>query len=195
MLAGGAQGRLGALLAVLALVLVGCSGGNDDPEPGPDTPDIEVPEGVTLTSGGSTVSIGSAASVVYEPDKAAATVVTVRVNDVKRGKPADLDGFDLDGVPQKSVPYYVDASIRNDGPAVLAHADVPLYGLDSGDEYFPPTRVSGTVKSCKPLVLPDKLERGRTVKGCLVFTVPPGKTFKGVQVRTSDLENPITWKP
>ncbi|UYM05770.1 hypothetical protein [Solicola gregarius] len=187
--------RVGALVAAAALVLSGCSGGDDDPDPVPETPDIEVPEGVTLTAGGSTVDVGSPASVVYKPDNAAATVVTVRVERIDRGKPADLGGFDLDGVAKNSVPYYAHASIRNAGPAVLAHADAPLYGLDSGDEYFPPTKITGTVKSCKPLVLPEKLEQGRTAKGCLVFTVPPGKAFKGVQVRTSDLENPITWAP
>ena len=187
--------RIGALAAVAVLTVSGCSGGDDEPEPGPDTPDIEVPEGVTLTSGGSTVEVGTPVSVVDEPDNAAATVITVEVDQIERGKPKDLAGFDLDGVANGSVPYYVDASIRNAGPAVLARADLPLYGLDSGDEYFPPTAVRGAIDSCKPLELPSKLDRGGAVKGCLVFTVPPKRNFTGVQVRTSDLENPVTWAP
>ena len=84
-------------------------------------------------------------------------------------------------------------TIRNDGPAVLARATLPVYGLDSGNEYFAPTTITGTLKSCKPLAWPRKLERGGKVTGCLVFTVPPKRRFTGVQVRTSDLKNPVTW--
>lgn len=186
--------RTATVAAALVLALAGCSS-DDEPDPGPTTPDVEVPEGITLTSGGSTVSIGEPASVIYRPQDAARTIITVEVDKITRGKPADLDGYDVDGVPPGSLPYYVDASVRNDGPAALADAAVPLYGLDSGDSYFRPLDVTGPVGGCAPLRLDDNLAPGSVSKGCLVFAVPPKRTFKAVQVRTSDLSRPVTWKP
>lgn len=186
--------RAAAAAAAMALVLGACSGG-DEPDPGPTTPGIDVPEGVTLTAGGSTVSVGESVSVPYRPDNAARTVITVEVDKVRRGKPSDLDGYDIDGIPKDSVPYYVDASVRNAGPAALTNATVPLYGLDSRDSYFAPVEVTGGVDGCKPLRLSGKLPPGSVSKGCLVFAVPPKRTFKAVQVRTSDLNDPVTWKP
>lgn len=189
------SGRAVAAAAVLALVLTACTGGDDEPDPDPKTPDVKVPEGVTLTSAGSTLPVGESASVIYKPENAATTVITVRVDKVTRGKPADLEGYDLDGVAKNSVPYYVSASLRNGGPAVLVDAAVPLYGLDSGDSYFRPVDVRGQVDGCKPLRLEGKIAKGEGSKGCLVFAVPPDRTFKSVQVRTSDLSQPVSWKP
>ncbi|HLR85282.1 MAG TPA: hypothetical protein VK059_10040 [Nocardioidaceae bacterium] len=187
--------RAATATVVLALTLTACTGGDDEPEPGPDTSDVEVPEGVTLTSAGSTVPLGESASVVYQPQNAAQTVVTISVDKITRGKPKDLAGYDLRGTPEGSVPYYVRASVRNAGPAVLAGGAVPLYGLDSGNSYFKPVEMRDSVGGCKPLRLDDHVKPGAVREGCLVFTVPPKRTFKGVQVRTSDLNRPVSWKP
>ena len=186
--------RTATVAAALALALTACTG-DDEPDPDPESPEVEVPEGVTLTSAGSAIPVGESASVVYKPRNAAQTVITVSVKEIARGKPNDLDGYDLDGIEKGSVPYYVNASIRNAGPAVLSDAAVPLYGLDSGDEYFERTRVNGGIDGCKPLDMSAKVATGKTVEGCLVFTVPPDKQFQGVQVRTSNLNQPVTWKP
>ncbi|MDN5852597.1 MAG: hypothetical protein L0K86_07090 [Actinomycetia bacterium] len=187
--------RTAAAAIALALALTACTSGDDEPKPDPETPDVNVPEGITLTSAGSTVPLGQSASVVFQPRNAAQTVITISVDEVTRGKPKDLDGYDLDGLPEDSVPYYVNASIRNAGPAVIAGAAVPLYGVDSANSYFKPVDVRGTVHGCKPLRLGNHVKPGTVSKGCLVFAVPPKRTFKGVQVRTSDLNQPVTWKP
>lgn len=187
--------KAAAVALALAVSLTACTGGDDEPKPEPDTTDVEVPEGVTLTSAGSTIPLGDSASVVYQPRNAAQTVVTISVDEITRGTPKDLKGYDLDGLPANSVPYYVDASIRNAGPAVLARAAVPLYGLDSANSYFEPVEVSGAVKGCKPLTLGAHVKPGTVRSGCLVFAVPPKRTFKGVQVRTTDLNQPVSWRP
>lgn len=184
-----------ALAAVVTLgaATAGCSGGDDEPTPGPDSADVHIPEGVTLTSGGSTMDVGQSASVVYQPDGAARTVITVRVEGISRGKSEDVKG--VEGVPDGAVPFYVETSIHNAGPAALDGAPVPLSGRDDAGDRIDATGLSRPVAGCDPLPADGALERGATAKGCLLFAVPDGTALRDVRLRTSDLASPVTWKP
>lgn len=179
-----------ALTAVLAS-LAACSGGGDEAasEEGP----VEVPEGVTLTSGGSTVEIGQAVSVVHRSGGSVPTVITVRVDGIARGTPRDVAS--LDGVDDKAVPFFVEASIRNEGPATLEPATVPLYALDGSGGEAESVELVRTPDGCRQLAVDERLASGGTEHGCLLFTVPADAGFGGVQVRTSELNRPVTWKP
>ena len=179
-----------AVLAVSLAAVTACSG---DEEPAPDDESVDVPEGVTLTSGGSTVELGQAASVVYRPDDADRTVITVRVDSITRGKPRDVAG--VDGVDDGAVPFFVEASIHNAGPATLGPAPVPLYALDGSGASLESTDLAKTPAGCEQLATDERLAPGGSEHGCLLFTVPADGGFRGVQVDTSELNRPVTWKP
>lgn len=182
---------VGAVAAMVALagVVAGCTEDADgEPEPEPGPADVDVPEGITLTSGGSTVDLGQPASVVYQPAGAGRTVITVRVDDITRGKPKELPGV-------AGVPFYVEASIHNAGPAALSGVRIPLYAVDGAGEHIDATGVTEETAGCDPLPLTGSIVRGATATGCLVFAVPEGSALAGVQVRSGDLSSPVTWKP
>lgn len=181
--------RTVAAVVVLVAATAGCSAGDDEPGPGPA--DVRIPEGVTLTSGRATVDLGQSASVIYRPDGGDRTVITVRVADIARGTPRDVDG--LDGMPDGTVPYYARVSVRNDGPADTAGMPVPLYAFDDSGDRVEPTRPSGPVPGCDPLA-GTAVDRGATAKGCLLFAVPEGAALRGVRLDAGDL-GPVTWKP
>lgn len=181
----------GVVAAVLGLLLTACTGDGDEPDPDRET--VEVPEGITLTSAGSTVELGHAASVVYGPGDAEPTVITVRVDEIARGKAKDLVG--VDGVPDGSVPFLVEASIRNDGPATLPAAAVPLYADAGGEDRIEASDVATMPDGCKQLATDVRLAPGGSERGCLLFAVPPNAEFQGIQVRTKGLNRPVTWKP
>lgn len=182
--------RAAAAVSVVLALLTACTG---DDEPDPDHETVEVPEGITLTSGGSTVELGHAASVVYGDGDAEPTVITVRVDDIVRGDPKDLEG--IDGAPDGAVPFFVEASIRNAGPATLPAAPVPLYAAAGRGNHLEAADLARTPDGCKQLATDVRLAPGGTEHGCLLFAVPDNAEFEGIQVRTEGLNRPVTWKP
>lgn len=187
------------MLAVAVAALTGCS----DDEPAspstqattttPTTPAVDVPEGVTLTDPGDTLQIGKAASVVYRADENRRSVVTVTVKKIRKGRMKDFKHFSLDRKSRSSTPYYVNTVVRNDGPGGLSRAAVPLYGLDSSDTYFPPTQLVGEFDRCVGGALPAKFAPGDKATRCFVLLVPKGAKLRSVQVRTEDLDEPVSW--
>ncbi|WP_262849191.1 hypothetical protein [Mumia quercus] len=191
-------GRRAAVLAMVAsaaLVLGGCSGDDEKPAKGATTATsaVDVPEGVTLTEAGTTLDVGKPATVGYPVGKAA-SALTVTVTSVKPGRASDLAGYVLDPASAASTPYFVSVDVRNDGPDPLGGAAVPLYGFDSTDTYFPPTRFAGEpYDRCPGGVLPKTFDAGASTKACFVLLVPQGATLTSVQVRTEDLATPVSW--
>ncbi|WP_370614928.1 hypothetical protein [Mumia sp. Pv 4-285] len=185
-----------ALTVAAGLVLAGCSGGDDEPakKATPEaTSAVDLPEGVTLTEAGTEVAIVQPATVGY-PVGEAASAITVTVAAVKPGRITDLSGYALDKVSATSTPYYATVSVRNDGPDPLGGAAVPVYGFDSTQTSFPPTRFAGeSYAKCPGGALPKTFDAGATWKGCFVLLVPKGAKLTAVQVRTSDLETPVSW--
>lgn len=184
-------GVVGVLLVLLTVTA--CTGGDEDDNESTSGPGFNIPEGVTLTSGGSALSVGQAASIVYRPAYADGTVITVRVSEITRGEPGQIRG--LAGVPENAVPFYVRASVANAGPADLTSTDVPLRAAVGSRTKLEPIELSRSVKGCGPLKLDGATKAGDTATGCLLFAVPPDQAFETVQLATSDLNTPITWTP
>ncbi|MFD1827313.1 MULTISPECIES: hypothetical protein [Mumia] len=184
-----------ALAGATALVLGGCSGGDEEPAKGASegTSAVDVPEGVTLTEAGTEVAVGKPATVGY-PVGEAASALTVTVASVKPGKASDLSGYVLDPASAASTPYYVSLDLRNDGPDPLGGAAVPVYGFDSTKTFFPPTTFAGEpFTRCPGGALPKTFDAGATAKACFVLLVPQGATLSSVQLRTDDLSKPVSW--
>ncbi len=185
--------------AVSALMLVaGCSSSSDgkksDEVPVPKG--LEVPKGVTLTKGGATLTAGKPASVVYQVGDKAASVITVTVSSVRKGSiEKDFTFFSLDDETKASSPFYVDVAVKNEGPAGLGGAALPIFAHDSSNTNLPANDIVGTFKPCSNSTLPKSFLPGATAKLCLVYLVPKGKALQSVDLQTGSSQDAITWTP
>lgn len=185
--------------SVAALVLVaGCSSSSDgkksDEVPVPKG--LEMPKGVTLTKGGTTLTEDKPASVVYQVGDKAASVITVTVSSVRKGSiKRDFAFFSLDDEAKTSSPFYVDVTVKNEGPAGLGGAALPIFAHDSSNTNLPANDIVGTFKPCRNSTLPKSFLPGATAKLCLVYLVPKGKALQSVDLQTGSTKDAITWRP
>ncbi len=155
-------------------------------------PNVKVPQGVTLTDAGATLEVGDKASAPVGKG-ARASVLSVTVSKVVKGSMKDFTSFVLSAKQRASTPYYVSATVTNEGPGTMRQTDVPLFGFDSTDTAFPPTSLVGTFDRCAGGPLPAGFAPQDRVKPCLVYLVPPKATLQAVQLRTSNQTEPISW--
>jgi hypothetical protein len=185
--------------AVAALMLVaGCSSSSDgkksDEVPVPKG--FEVPKGVTLTKGGTTLTEDKPASVVYQVGDKAASAITVTVASVRKGSiKRDFTFFSLDDETKASTPFYVDVTVKNEGPAGLGGAALPIFAHDSSNTNLPANDIVGTFKPCQSSTLPKSFLPGATAKLCMVYLVPKGKALQSVDLQTGSTKDAITWTP
>ena len=186
-------------VVVAALVLVaGCSSSSDDKKSDavPVPKGLEVPKGVTLTQGGTTLTEDKPASVVYQVGDKAASVITVTVSSVRKGSiKRDFAFFSLDDEAKTSAPFYVGVTVKNEGPAGLGGAALPIFAHDSSNTNLPANDIVGTFKPCRNSTLPKSFLPGATAKLCLVYLVPKGKALQSVDLQTGSTKDAITWTP
>ena len=185
--------------AVASLLLVaGCSS-SDDGKKSDEVPvpkGLEVPKGVTLTQGGTTLTEDKPASVVYQVGDKAASVITVTVSSVRKGSiKRDFAFFSLDDEAKTSAPFYVDVTVKNEGPAGLGGAALPIFAHDSSNTNLPANDIVGTFKPCRNSTLPKSFLPGASAKLCLVYLVPKGKALQSVDLQTGSTKDAITWTP
>jgi hypothetical protein len=189
--------RIVAVVAALAFV-AGCSGssGGDSKSAVPVPKGLDVPKGVTLTKGGTTLTEGKPASVVYQVADKAASVITVTVSAVRKGSiKRDFAFFSLDAESKASSPFYVDLTVKNEGPAGLGGAALPIFAHDSSNTNLPANQIVGSFKPCSNSTLPKSFLPGATAKLCLVYLVPKGKALVSVDLQTGSAKDAITWTP
>jgi hypothetical protein len=184
-----------ALVVALLGLAASSSGGSDDDKPTADVPKgFDVPAGVTLTPAGSTVKVGAAASVVYEVDDAT-SAITVLVRAVRKGSMKDFRFFSLDAASRASTPYYVDVSVRNEGPAGLGGVTLPVLAHTASNTVYPPNELVGTFKPCPTSALPKSFLEGAAARLCLIFLLPEGETLSTVDLQTGSEADAIHWRP
>lgn len=182
-----------------ALVIAGCSSSDSDPDERVTAPTatapkgFDVPAGVKLTEAGAAVKVGSPASIAYQPGDGATSAVTVTVAEVKKGTIDDFRFFSLDETTKKSTPYYVKVNVRNDGPAGLGGAALPIYAFDSTGTNLPANDIVGTFKPCPTPQLPDSFLPGAAADLCLVYLVAEGRTLTSINLQTGSTKDAIRW--
>ena len=194
-----AASRHSAAIGIAAALLVlvsACSGDDPAPKPRSDVPKgFDVPAGVTITKGGSTLRLGTSASVVYEVSEGAASVVTVTVNEVKAGDIKDFSFFSLDEKLKSSTPYYVRLSVVNDGPSGLGGVAIPVLAHTRSNTVFPPNELVGDFKPCPNPALPGSFLKGSEADLCLVFLLPKGEKLRTIDLQTGKEADAIHWRP
>jgi hypothetical protein len=193
--------RVVVAFAVSAIVLAasGCSSSEPDPKPSATASAtakaFEPPAGVTLTPGGTTLHLGESATVVYQAGDDATSAMALTVLKIKTGSMDDFRDFSLDEATKKSSPFYVRVSVKNEGPAGLGGAALPVFALDSSATSVPANQIVGTFKPCQNPTLPDSFLPGATADVCLVYLLPEGRTLTSVNLQTGAAEDAISWKP
>lgn len=187
----------GVGLAVLLAVggLAGCSGPDEEPGTAPTPRGFDVPDGVTLTDPGSTVDVGDDATVVLDLGDGAASAVTVTVEKVRQGSLEDFRFFTLDERSRGATPYYVDATVRNDGPAGLGGSSLPLLAHSDEDVVYPATELVGRFAPCPSSTVPDRFLAGASADLCFVYLLPRGERLRTVDLQPSDAASAVRWRP
>lgn len=199
------------VLALSTAALTGCSG-DADPEPAAaptpseatatpgsasatETPYLPVPEGVELTAQGSELAIGDEAVVAYEPRQELLGVLGITVKRIDKTTFAkSFAGWKLDAATKAMTPYFVQASITNEGESDLGGRSVPLYIVDSADTLVESSTFKGTFKPCPSEDFPKAFGAGKTMSTCLVYLAPEGTTLEAVSFRPTQEFVPITWR-
>lgn len=186
-----------AIAAALLVLLSACGGDDPAPKPRSDVPKgFDVPAGVTITKGGSTLELGQPASVVYQVEEGATSVVTVAVNKVRKGNiKKDFTFFSLDEKSKNASAYYVRLNVRNEGPSGLGGVALPVLAHTQSNTVFPASEMVGNFRPCPRAALPESFLQGRQVDRCLVFLLPKGEKLSTVDLQTGPEADAIHWKP
>ena len=162
------------IVAVLLVLLAGC--GSDEPKPAPrtDVPKgFQVPAGVTITEGGSTLEIGKSASVVYQVEEKASSAVTVTVNGVKTGNiKKDFTFFSLDEKLKAATPYYVRLSVVNEGPSGLGGVAIPVLAHTRSNTVFPPATESAPTSTANAVACSPPAASASARSAWISMTLP-----------------------
>lgn len=183
----------------MAVVLAGCSSSEPAPAPSPTTAApskaFDPPAGVTITPGGARLAVGAPGTVVHQVADSAPSAITVTVSAVTRGSIKDFRYFSLDDATKRARPYYVRATVTNDGPAGLGGAAMPMFAVDSTGTSIAANDIVGTFEPCPVPSLPASFLPGASADLCLVYLLPKGRTLTSVSLQTATPDAAIAWTP
>jgi len=199
-------------MTVLALSSAAMAGCSDDPEKEPsadpepsvtstpgsasasETPYLPVPDGTELTAQGTELALGDPAVVAYRPRQDVVGVLGVTVERIdKTSFEESFAGWRLGPEFTGTTPYFVRATLTNDGDTDLGGRPVPLRIIDSAERLVEPSQFKGTFKPCPSKPFPETFGPGDSRTVCLVFLAPEGSTLEAVSFRPSQEFVPITW--
>lgn len=156
-------------------------------------PSVSAP-GVTLTAPGKALQVGQTATVAWQPAQRVTGVLGLTVTALERTSfDQSFRGWELDDATKSNAPYFVTATVRNDGTSDLGGRPVPLYGLAASGALVEASSFATDFKPCRPSVLPTPFPAGASAQVCLVFLIPNGGALDGVSFRPSQAFDPITW--
>ena len=191
---------LTALAVAAGLVLSGC-GGSATPQakatkvPVNTQTDVPVPDGVTLTTYGTELEFGEAATVAYAPNDQRKTVLQLTVLSAAKGTIADLSSYALEDRTKASTPYYVKVSVKNVGTGDVGRTPIPLFLVDQRNTLISASRFnSAPFKKCPSVPLPATFGPNAMMSTCLVFLAPEHGTMTAVSFRAVQANAPILWK-
>jgi hypothetical protein len=204
--------RAGSLLAVsvtgvvMAMSLMGCSG----TAPRTNAPQASEsasastsasasasasPSAGALTEPGADRRLGETATVEWAPKEGVDGKLSITIDKLESTSyKQSFSGWKLDEATLARAPYFVRATIENDGETDLGGYDAPLWGLDDEGNLVEAAAFKEPFKPCAAKTFPKKFAPGATADVCLVMLVPDQGKLVGVSFRPYEEFDPITWQ-
>ncbi|NGN95264.1 hypothetical protein G5C66_21310 [Nocardioides sp. KC13] len=192
--------------AVMAMSVMGCSGTaprsnapreseSASASASPSASASTSPSPGALTEPGADRRLGETATVEWSPKdgvdgKISITVARLESTSYKQ----TFSGWKLDEATLARAPYFVRATIKNDGDTDLGGYDAPLWGLDGEGNLVEAAAFKEPFKPCDGKALPKPFAPGATANVCLVMLVPDQGKLVGVSFRPYEEFDPITWE-
>ena len=153
------------------------------------------PSGTLLTDPGTDLSLGSGATVSWQPRENVVGTLRMSVDRIERTsfEKSFLD-WRIDAKTRTYTPYFVYAHLSNVGENNLSGVKVPLYGESAANALVEPAVFKETFKPCHPSTLPRKFTTGASTSVCLVYLVPDHGSLVGAAFRPTEDFAPIVWK-
>ncbi|MGA8850586.1 MAG: hypothetical protein WB508_02595 [Aeromicrobium sp.] len=190
----GPRPRAAAIVIAVMLTLGACGSSEPAPPTVPTPQGFELPSDVTLTDPGTELALGEPGTVVLEVDDGAASAVTLTVNEITKGTIEDFRFFSLDAASKASTPYYVSATVRNEGPAGLGGLGAPFVAHDDANTIVPPNVINGSFRPCPSTEVPKSFLAGDATEMCLVFLMAKGRTLVSIDALSDDPATAVRWK-
>ena len=102
-------------------------------------------------------------------------------------------GWKLTAEDKASAPYFVRATITNEGETDLGGRPVPLYIVDGNNVLVEASSFATEFKPCPGSNFPKEFVEGDKVKVCLVYLAPEEGELTAVSFRPTQEFLPITW--
>ena len=197
-----ARGVLALALAG-ALALSGCSGSDDNPSAGGSPsgstsssakPYLPVPDGVKLTTPGSSLKVGDHGVVAYHVRQGQVGALDIQVTRLEKTSfKKSFAGWKLDKPTLRTNPYFVRAHVENVGTTDLGGRNVPLYIVDGHNTLIEASSFASTFAPCPVGRFPKKFKQGAAADVCLVYLAPHHGKLTAASFRPTQEFAPITW--
>ncbi len=192
--------------AVMAMSVMGCSGTaprTNAPKPSESvsaSPSASAsasasPSAGALTEPGADRRLGETATVEWVPKEGVDGKLSITITKLESTSyKQTFSGWKLDEATLARAPYFVRATIENDGKTDLGGYDVPLWGLDDQGSLVEAAAFKEPFKPCDGKAFPKPFAPGASVNACLVMLVPDQGKLVGVSFRPYEEFDPITWE-
>ncbi|MEI7058973.1 hypothetical protein WBG06_24330 [Nocardioides sp. CCNWLW239] len=190
----------------MAMSVMGCSGTaprTNAPKPSESasaSPSVSPsasasPSAGALTEPGADRKLGETATVEWAPKEGIDGTISITVDKLESTSyKQTFSGWKLDEATLARAPYFVRATIKNDGDTDLGGYDAPLWGLDGEGNLVEAATFKEPFKPCNPKAFPKQFAPGASVDVCLVMLVPDQGKLVGVSFRPYEEFDPITWE-
>lgn len=188
--------------AVMAISLMGCSGtaprsnapkASESASPSAST--SASPSAGATTGPGADRRLGESATVEWSPKEGVDGEISITIDKLESTTyKQSFAGWKLDEATMARAPYFVRATIKNEGKTDLGGYDVPLWGLDDQGNLVEAAAFKEPFKPCAVKTFPKKFAPDASADVCLVMLVPDQGKLEGVSFRPFEEFDPITWE-
>jgi hypothetical protein len=148
---------------------------------------------VKLTDPGTALKVGQAATVSWQPNQHKTGVIKVAVTKLEKVPISAFSAWQPDAATKRSTPYFVHATVRNQGTTALSGVPVPLYLLDGRNTLLQASTFRAQFSPCPSTPLPARFTHGTKASVCLVYFAPGHGTLTAISFRPTQDFDAITW--